>query len=56
MNVKNIESQLLGGEAESKPIYQAPEVINHRVSQVVQGDGSKDPDALGAPPGLTGPL
>ena len=55
MNVENIENQMLPGEAELKPVYQAPEVINHKLSQVVQGSGSKDPDGGPSLPGLVGP-
>lgn len=55
MNVENIENQLLTDEAELKRVYQAPEVINHKLSQVVQGSGSKDPDGGPSLPGLVGP-
>lgn len=55
MNENNIENQLVAGEGHSSPIYEAPEINSHRVSQVVQGDGSRDPDGGPSLPGLTGP-
>jgi len=43
------------GVGDSRGSYEAPEVLIHRVSQVVQGSGSKDPDGGPVLPGLVGP-
>jgi hypothetical protein len=43
------------GVGDPKFSYEAPAVLNHRVSQVVQGSGSQDPDGGPNLPGLVGP-
>lgn len=53
--IRNNQLQQTANVADSKGSYEAPEVVSHSISQIVQGSGSKDPDGGPVLPGLVGP-
>jgi hypothetical protein len=53
--IRNNHPQQTAAMADSKGSYEAPQVVSHRISQIVQGSGSKDPDGGPNLPGLVGP-